>query len=170
MPTIRNRLSKLGMTIPDANPTVFAYQPAIRHGNLILIAGQIPKINKDTLAFTGQVGSTVLEQEARLAVQTCVLNALAWIDELTRADGAEVAQILRVNYFFQVPATPLLSLSKLADAGSLLLTNVFGDKGRHPRSVIGVTELPRNSPVLIDMDVALTAPSHRPSGAKQATP
>ena len=48
-----------------------------------------------------------------------------------------------------------LSLSELADTGSGLLVEVFGEPGRHPRSVIGVVELPRNAPVLIDMDVLL---------------
>lgn len=156
MSAIRSRLAQLGLELPGANPTVFAYQPAIRHGDLIWIAGQIPKISKDTLITTGKVGETVPEQDAHKAVQTCILNALAWIDELTRQDRAQVAQILRVNYFFQVSSVPVLSLSHLADTGSSLLVNVFGDQGRHPRSVMGVTELPRNSPVLIDMDVALT--------------
>lgn len=159
MSVIRNRLSELGLALPGANSTVFAYQPAIRHGNLILIAGQIPKINQDTLTAAGKLGETVSEKEAREAVQACMLNALAWIEELTRSDQAQVAQIMRVNYFFQVAATSGSNISQLADSGSRLLTQVFGEKGKHPRSVIGVTELPRNSPVLIDMDIALSAPA-----------
>lgn len=155
MSVIRRRLSQLGLALPGAHPTVFAYQPAIRHGNLILVAGQIPKISQDTLVATGKVGEAVLEQDAHRAVQTCMLNALAWIDALTCTDQAQVAQILRVNYFFQVGSTPHGGLSALADTGSSLLREVFGERGKHPRSVIGVAELPRNAPVLIDMDLAL---------------
>jgi len=158
MAELRRRLSQLGLALPPANATVFMYQPGVRHGDLICIAGQIPKLSQDTLTATGKVGdATLQEAELQLAVRTCVLNALAWIDELTRSDGAQVAQILRVNYFFQVTGNHQQSLSRLADAGSSLLVDVFGEKGRHARSVMGVVELPRNAPVLIDMDVALGA-------------
>lgn len=155
MSFIAERLQALGLALPQANPTAFDYQPAIRHGKLICVAGQIPKLDKATLIRTGRIGETVDIDDARLAVRTCMLNALAWIDELARSDQARVAQILRVNYFFQVGATNPLSLSELADTGSGLLVEVFGEPGRHPRSVIGVVELPRNAPVLIDMDVLL---------------
>ena len=155
MSQIAQRLQALGLPLTPANPTAFDYQPAIRHGKLICVAGQIPKLDKTTLVCTGRLGESVNADQARLAVRTCVLNALAWVDALTHGDQARVAQILRVNYFFQVPASHSLSLSELADAGSGLLVEVFGEPGRHPRSVIGVVELPRNAPVLIDMDVLL---------------
>ena len=155
MSAIERRLAELGLALPRANPTVYAYQPAIRHGNLIYLAGQIPKVNADTLVCTGRLGDAVGLDEAIVAMRACVLNALAWIDELTRTDQAQVVQILRMNYFFQVADGHGLSLSRIADAGSELLVAIFGDRGRHPRSVIGVAELPRNSPVLINMDLAV---------------
>jgi len=159
MHDIHARLRALGLHLPAPTPTVFAYVPALRHRHTVHVAGQIPKTSRDTLLIEGVVGKHVNETMEREAVKLCVLHALAWVSHL--GGGLHrVEQILRVRYFFQVSGRPRHLphpswLSSLADAGSELLLALFDDCGRHPRSVIGVGELPRNAPVLVELDAAL---------------
>lgn len=155
MSSISERVKALGLELPPPTPTHFSYLPALRHGNTVYVAGQIPKISADTLLAYGVVDEDVLEPAAREAVRLCVLHALAWVAHHAQDDIQAVDQVLRVNFFFQVGASASQRLSAIADAGSELLVDVLGQRGAHPRSVIGVKELPRNAPVLLNMDVAL---------------
>ena len=151
------RLQALGLALPQLTPTHFSYLPALRHGSTVYVAGQIPKLSVDQLLVQGAVGEQVAEAQARESVQLCVLHALSWVAHHAHGSLDAVEQILRVNYFFQVGERASTRLSAIADAGSELLVAIFGSQGRHPRSVMGVRELPRNAPVLISMDVALAA-------------
>lgn len=150
-----SRLKALGLVLPPPTPTHFSYLPALRHGSTVYVAGQIPKLTADSVLVQGAVGVEVGEAEARVAVRLCVLHALSWVSHLAGGSLTSVEQVLRVNYFFQVGERGSARLSAIADTGSELLAVLFGAGGPHPRSVIGVRELPRNSPVLISMDIAL---------------
>lgn len=149
------RLQRLGLSLPPPMPTAFSYRPALRHGSVVHVAGQIPKVGVDQLSVHGVLGKDVSEQDALEATRLCILHALAWVAHCAGGCLEAVDQVLRVNYFFQVPEGGFGRMSQVADAGSNLLTELFEEKGQHVRSVIGVRELPRFSPVLIDMDVAL---------------
>lgn len=152
---VSGRLARLGLSLPAPTPTVFSYRPALRYGNVVHVAGQIPKVGVDRLSVTGSLGRDVPEEDAAAATRLCILHALAWVAHCAGGHLETVDQILRVNYFFQVPEGGFGRISQVADAGSNLLTELFEAKGQHARSVIGVRELPRCSPVLIDMDVAV---------------
>lgn len=165
MGEMESRLKALGLALPAPTPTHYAYLPALRHGNTVHVAGQIPKVAPDRLLIQGAVGEQVSEEQAREAVRLCVLHALSWVAHSAQGGLDAVAQILRVNYYFQVGERKSARLSAIADTGSELLSELFGAKGRHPRSVIGVRELPRDAPVLIDMDVALHA-ADEPAAAR----
>lgn len=151
------RLKALGLALPQPVPTHFAYLPALRHGHTVYVAGQIPKLTADTLLVQGAVGGVVSEAQACEAVRLCVLHALSWVSHLAGGSLRSVEQVLRVNYFFQVGEPSSARLSAIADTGSELLVALFGTAGAHPRSVVGVRELPRHAPVLVSMDVALKA-------------
>ncbi|MCW0211565.1 MAG: RidA family protein [Achromobacter sp.] len=166
MADAESRLKALGLALPAPTPTHYAYLPALRHGDTVHVAGQIPKLGPDRLLVLGAVGEQVSEAQAREAVRLCVLHALSWVAHSARGGLDEVTQILRVNYFFQVGQRKSTRLSAIADAGSELLAAVFGAAGQHPRSVIGVRELPRDAPVLIDMDVALAAADEPPGAVR----
>jgi enamine deaminase RidA (YjgF/YER057c/UK114 family) len=166
MADAESRLRALGLALPEPTPTHYAYLPALRHGNTVHVAGQIPKLAADRLLIQGAVGEQVSEEQAREAVRLCVLHALSWVAHSAQGELDAVARILRVNYFFQVGERKSTRLSAIADTGSELLAAVFGARGQHPRSVIGVRELPRDAPVLIDMDVALHAAT-APPGAER---
>ena len=158
MTTASERLKAMGLVLPPPTPTHFSYLPAMRFGNTVHVAGQIPKTSVDTLLVQGRMGEDVSEEMAREAARLCILHALSWVAQLADGDLDDVQQILRVNYYFQVGKDASQRLSAIADAGSDLLVGVLGHRGKHPRSVIGVWELPRNAPVLVDMDVFVASP------------
>ncbi len=149
------RLERLGLTLSTPFATMFAYQPAMRHGNTVHVGGQIPKITDEHLSVYGVLGQDVSEANAVGAVRLCILNSLSWIAHLAQDGLGDIEQVLRLNYYFQVPLSGFGRMSQVADAGSSLLENILGEKGRHVRSVLGMCELPRNSPVMLDMVVAL---------------
>lgn len=150
------RLQDLGHELPAPTGTVFDYLPATQHGSNVYIAGQVPKVAENRLLAYGALGSEVEQDLAIRSTQLCVLHALSWVRSLVGNLEENVERILRVNFFFQVPEKQFGRMSEIADAGSRLLVDALGEaRGRHPRSVIGVRELPRNVPVLIDMDVAV---------------
>lgn len=152
---VRDRLQRFGLALPKPTPTVFSYRPALRYGNVVHVAGQIPKTSVDRLSVSGVLGQDVSERAAAEATRLCVLHGLAWVAHHANGRLDAVDQVLRVNYFFRVPEGGFGRMSDVADAGSNLLTDLFQEKGQHARSVIGVRELPRSSPVLVDMDIAL---------------
>lgn len=152
---VEQRLRALGHVLPEPTATHYAYLPALCHRGTVHVAGQIPKLSADRLMAYGRLGEAgVPDALGAEATRLCILHALSWVRHYGGTLGA-VEQILRVNYFFQVPTSGYPGMSAMADAGSMLLMEAFGKAGRHPRSVIGVATLPRDAPVLVDMDVAL---------------
>jgi len=138
--------------LPSPEPTVFNYDPITVYGDIAYLAGQIPK-QGGKLAFVGNVGAQVNLAQAQQAAVICVDQALAWLAH--SAGGLEnIDRILRSNCFI-AHVDGFEDISKVADAGSSRLIEVLGSIGRHSRSVIGVKSLPRNSPVLLEMTVAL---------------
>lgn len=132
--------------------TIYDYVPIKVHDRIAYLAGQIPK--KDGgMAAIGFAGREVSLSDATMAARICVEQALAWID--SEAGGIEnVEQVLRLDCYVAA-ADDFDEISTVADAASMMLIDLYGDAGRHPRSVIGVAQLPRRVPVLIELTVAL---------------
>lgn len=124
------------------------YVPAVRHGDTLYVAGQIPKDARGLLV-AGRVGETVTLDHAREAAALCVLRALAAVREVMGSLDA-VKAVLRLNVLLQT--TPDFALhSEVADGASNLLVEVLGDAGQHPRTSCGVLTLPKNVPVELDL-------------------
>lgn len=129
-----------------------AYAPSIRHGNVVYLSGQIPKIGNETV-YSGTVGSDISVSQAQEAAKLCALRLLG---ALISAHGSldHVDAILRLTVFVQsAPGFDLHSV--VADGASALLADVLRcDKG-HARTAVGILTLPKNASVEIDMIVAL---------------
>ena len=148
-------LDQLARSLPDPEPTVFAYDPVTVHERIAYVAGQIPKCNGG-LAYCGLVGSEVSLFDAKRASRVCAEQTLAWLNR--SAGGLEnIERLLRLKCFVAHTAG-FSEISEVADAASLYLLEVLGEKGRHSRSVIGARSLPRNAPVLIEVTAALLRP------------
>jgi len=150
--SIQSKLAELGLTLPPAALPVAAYVPAVRTGNLVFTAGQLPLVD-GKIPFIGKVGSDVTPEQAKDMAQICALNALAAISLV--ADIDQIERIVRVGGFVNgVPG--FIVIPQVINGASELLIKLFGDvNGKHARTAIGVAELPLNAPVEVEMVVQL---------------
>ena len=150
--SIQAKLAELGLTLPQAAAPVAAYVPAVRTGNLVFTAGQLPLVD-GKIEFVGKVGSDVTPEQAKDMAQVCALNALAAISLV--ADIDQIERIVRVGGFVNgVPG--FVAIPAVINGASELLIKLFGEvNGKHARTAIGVAELPLNAPVEVEMVVQL---------------
>jgi enamine deaminase RidA (YjgF/YER057c/UK114 family) len=145
----RARLGQLGVALPQVVAPLASYLPAVRTGNLVYTAGQLP-IEGGKLARTGKVGAEVSPEEGKALARICVLNALAAVNSLVGIDA--VTQVVKVVGFV-ASAPGFNGQPSVVNGASDLLAEVFGDKGAHARSAIGVSELPMDAPVEVELIV-----------------
>jgi enamine deaminase RidA (YjgF/YER057c/UK114 family) len=150
--SIQSKLAELGLTLPPAALPVAAYVPAVRTGNLVFTAGQLPLVD-GKIPFVGKVGSDVTPEQAKDMAQICALNALAAISLV--ADIDQIERVVRVGGFVNgVPG--FVAIPQVINGASELLIKLFGEvNGKHARTAIGVAELPLNAPVEVEMVVQL---------------
>lgn len=151
MTTHSERLKELGITLPAVVAPLAAYVPAVRVGNQVWTSGQLPMI-AGVLPATGKVGATVSPEDAADYARTAVLNALAAIDALVGID--KVTRVLKIVGFV-ASAEGFSGQPAVVNGASNLIGEVFGDAGAHARSAVGVSELPLNSPVEIEVIVEI---------------
>jgi len=142
------RLAALGLALPPVTAPLAAYLPAVRTGQHVYTAGQLP-LADGKLLMTGRVGAQVSVEEAATLARTCALNALAAVASVTGGLSA-VTRIVKVVGF--VASDPSFTGQPLVVNGaSELMLEVFGDAGRHARSAVGVAVLPLDAPVEIEL-------------------
>ncbi|HWX98977.1 MAG TPA: RidA family protein [Mycobacterium sp.] len=143
------RLSQLGVTLPRVVAPLASYVPAVRTGNLVYTAGQLP-MEAGKLARTGKVGAAITPEEGKAMARICALNALAAVDSLVSIDA--VTRVVKVVGFV-ASAPGFHGQPSVVNGASDLLAEVFGDKGAHARSAVGVAELPLDAPVEVELIV-----------------
>ena len=150
--SIKEKLAEIGLTLPVAAAPVAAYVPAVRTGNLVFTAGQLPIVD-GKVVITGKVGAEVTPEQAKEMAQICALNALAAISLV--ADIDQIERVVRVGGFVNgVPG--FVAIPQVINGASELLIKLFGEvNGKHARTAIGVAELPLNAPVEVEMVVQL---------------
>ena len=152
MTDVRAKLAEKGLVLPVSSKPLAAYVPAVRTGNIVFTAGQLPMVD-GAIAKTGKVGSDVTVEEAKELAQLCALNALAALNLV--ADVDDVARIVRVvGYVNGAPG--FVNQPAVINGASELLLALWGDvNGKHARSALGVAELPLNSPVEVELTFEL---------------
>ena len=150
--SIKEKLAEIGLTLPVAAAPVAAYVPAVRSGNLVFTAGQLPIVD-GKVVITGKVGAEVTPEQAKEMAQICALNGLAAISLV--ADVDQIERVIRVGGFVNgVPG--FVAIPQVINGASELLIKLFGEvNGKHARTAIGVAELPLNAPVEVEMVVQL---------------
>ncbi|NIZ90530.1 RidA family protein [Kineococcus rubinsiae] len=145
------RLAELGITLPAVPAPLAAYVPAVRSGDVVHTSGQLPFVD-GALPATGKVGTgpglVDPAEAARLARQSA-LNAVAAAAEA--AGGPDhLLGVVKVTGF--VASDPSFTgQPAVVNGASELLGELFGDAGRHARSAVGVTVLPMDSPVEVEV-------------------
>jgi enamine deaminase RidA (YjgF/YER057c/UK114 family) len=148
-PAWSERLTELGIELPDVVAPLAAYVPAVRTGNLVYTAGQLPIVAGELVA-TGKVGAEVTAQDAQALARTCGLNALAAVHALVGIDSI-VRVVKAVGFVASAPGFD--GQPGVINGASELFGEIFGEAGAHARSAVGVSELPRNAPVEVELIV-----------------
>jgi enamine deaminase RidA (YjgF/YER057c/UK114 family) len=149
---VRAKLAELGLTLPVAALPIAAYVPAVRTGNIVFTAGQLPLVD-GAMAQTGKTGGDVSVERAKELAQICALNALAAVELV--ADINKIVKVVRVVGYVNGVAG-FVNHPAVVNGASELFVHIWGDAGKHARSAIGVAELPLNSPVEIELTVEIS--------------
>ena len=150
--SIKEKIESLGLTLPVAALPVAAYVPAVRTGNLVFVAGQLPLVD-GKIVKEGKVGKEVTPEEAKEMAQVCALNALAAIALVVDLD--QIERIVRVGGFVN-STLGFIAIPSVINGASELFIKLFGEvNGKHARTAIGVAELPLNAPVEVEVVVSL---------------
>jgi enamine deaminase RidA (YjgF/YER057c/UK114 family) len=143
------RLAELGLELPTVVKPLAAYVPAKRTGNLVYTAGQLPLVGGE-LPYAGKVGAEVAPEQAKELARLCALNALAAVDALVGIDT--ITQVVKVVGFV-ASAPGFTGQPGVINGASQLFGDLFGEAGAHARSAVGVSELPLNAPVEVELIV-----------------
>ncbi|WP_445395701.1 RidA family protein [Zobellella sp. An-6] len=153
MNTIEHRLTELGISLPEAGTPAGNYQAFLQLGDRLLLSGQTCRVN-GVLAYAGQVGGTLSIEEGQAAARLCALNLLAQLKTACGGELDRVARCVRLTVFVNSP--PEFSAQPLvANGASDLMVEIFGERGAHVRSAVGVSALPGNAAVEIDAEFLL---------------
>ena len=149
---IEEKIKELGYTLPETAKPLAAYIPAIRVGEFVYTSGQVPIVGGE-LKYKGKIGTDLTLEDGQKASIICALNGLSAIKGIL-GDLNKIEQIIKLTVFVN-SATGFTDQPKVANGASEFLGSVFGDAGIHTRSAVGVSELPINSAVEIEMIVKL---------------
>jgi enamine deaminase RidA (YjgF/YER057c/UK114 family) len=142
------RLETLGLRLPVRPEPIAMFLPFRKSGNLVFLAGQTCERDGKML-YTGRVGEELDFESARKAAVVCALNLLAALREACEGRLDAVSRCIRVGGFVQAgsgyPRVP-----QVIDGASELFIQLFGERGRHARTAVGVATLPLNAAVEVD--------------------
>ncbi|MEV5570508.1 RidA family protein [Spirillospora sp. NPDC052269] len=148
MSTPEERITQLGLELPEVARPLAAYVPTARTGSLVYTAGQLPLV-KGELPVTGKVGADVTPERAAELARICALNAIAAL----KAEVGDLSRIVRivkvVGFVASVP--DFTGQPQVVNGASDLLGEVFGEAGVHARSAVGVAVLPKDAPVEVEL-------------------
>jgi len=155
MLTNEERLIKSGIVLPEIPAPAGLYQPAIRVGDMVYTSGQLPLVNGELLN-PGGCGCVTneREQDAINAARVAALNAVAAVR--TVAENLDnIERIVKLTVYVS-SAEGFTNQHKIANGASEIIGAVFGEKGKHVRSAVGVLSLPLGASVEVDMIASLS--------------
>ena len=141
------KLNEMGLKLGPVGTPVANFIPTARTGSLLFVAGHIAGKPDGTVLNPGKVGQDVTEEQAYESAKLAMLNCLASIKQ-------ELGDLDKVKRVVMVNADPEFDRHFVVGNGaSDLLVELYGDAGRHARSAVGMSGLPRKSCVEIEMIV-----------------
>ncbi|UXN04458.1 RidA family protein [Bartonella sp. HY406] len=144
---ISQRLSDLGITIPQAAVPVANYVTYAQSGNQLFISGQLP-LKDGKLLATGKVGQDVTIEDAKKAAEACAINVLAQA-QAALGDLNKIKRVVKIVVFV-ASAPDFYDIPQAANGASDLFVNVLGEAGKHARSAVGAASLPLNATVEVE--------------------
>ena len=146
--TAEKALAALGITLPSPTSPVANYVAVVRSGNQLVVSGQLCFGPNGKLVATGQLGGNVSLEDGQKAAHTCAINLLAQV-KAALGDLDKVTRVVRLGGFIN-SAPGYADGPKVMNGASDLMVAVFGDKGRHARSTVGVAALPADAAVEVE--------------------
>lgn len=134
------RLSDLGIDLPTAAAPAANYVPFVRTGNQLFISGQIP-LKDGEIVYKGQLGDRISVEDGQAGARLCAINLIAQMRAALDGDLDRVRRVVKLVGFVN-SANGFGDQPKVVNGASDLMVEVFGDKGRHARSAVGVAGLP----------------------------
>jgi enamine deaminase RidA (YjgF/YER057c/UK114 family) len=146
--TVEKKLAELGIVLPEPVSPVANYVPFVRTGNFMVVSGQLCLDAEGKLVAKGQLGGGVSIDEGVKAARACAINILAQL-KAALGDLDKIARVVRLGGFINsAPGFP--DGPKVMNGASDLMVAVFGDKGRHARTTVGVAALPLDAAVEVE--------------------
>jgi len=150
--SFEKKLKEMSISIPEAPKPVAAYVPAVKIDKYVYTAGQIPFV-EGKLKYKGKLGKDLSVEEGYEAAKICAINCLSAVKSLI-GNLDNIEKIVKVTGFVN-SAPGFNEQPKVVNGASEFLGEVFGEKGAHARSAVGVNELPLDAPVEIEMIVKI---------------
>jgi enamine deaminase RidA (YjgF/YER057c/UK114 family) len=145
---IDKRLVELGITLHAPASPIANYVGFVRTGNLLVVSGQVCIDHNGQLVATGRLGDNVTIEAGQKAARQCALNLCAQI-KAALGDLDKLVRVVRLGGFINATAD-FHEAATVMNGASDLMVEIFGDKGRHSRSTVGVAALPRNAAVEVE--------------------
>ena len=145
---IEERLAKLGITLPPPGPPAGSYVPFVIVGDLVFMAGQVAR-EAGKMKYTGKVGRDLKIEEGQAAARLCAINLLAQLKAACGGDLGRVERCVRLGGFVNCLAD-FVEHPKVVNGASDLMNEVFGERGQHARTAVGVSSLPLDSATEIE--------------------
>ncbi len=148
--SVEDKLHEMGLSLSEPNAPVANFVSAVRTGNLLFVAGHIPRMPDGSILNPGKVGREVTEEQAYESARQCMLCLAA-----VKAETGSLDSVKRVvKLLVMVNADPEYERHfAVGNGASDLLVNLYGDQGRHARSAVGMVGLPLRAPVEVEMVV-----------------
>jgi enamine deaminase RidA (YjgF/YER057c/UK114 family) len=146
------RLKEMGITLPAVPKPLAAYVPYVRHGDMLLLSGQVPA-RDGKVAYSGQVGFEQNLEAAQEAARLCTLNAIA-VGAQAAGGIDNIDRVLKVVVYV-ASHEDFTDQHLVANGASNFLKDIFGEAGAHARAAVGVAELPLNSTVEVDVTFSI---------------
>jgi enamine deaminase RidA (YjgF/YER057c/UK114 family) len=145
---MEKKLQELGVTLQEPRAPMANYVPFVRSGNLLHVSGQVCLDGDGKLVAKGRLGDAVAIEDGQKAARACAINLLAQV-KAALGDLDKVVRVVRLGGFIN-SAPGFTEGPKVMNGASDLMVAVFGDKGKHARSTVGVAALPADAAVEVE--------------------
>jgi enamine deaminase RidA (YjgF/YER057c/UK114 family) len=145
---VEKKLRELDITLAEPKPPIANYVPSVRTGNMLTVSGQLCLDSEGKLAAKGQLGGGVSIEDGQKAARACAINLLAQV-KAAIGDLDKVVRVVRLGGFIN-SAAGFTDGPKVMNGASDVMVAVFGDKGKHARSTVGVAALPADAAVEVE--------------------
>jgi len=142
------KLSDLGINVPDAPAPVGSYVAFKKVGTLLYISGQLP-ISIDGKMLKGKLGKDLSLEDGQQASKLCLINILAQAKKAMNGDLDKIKNCIKITGFVN-SSSDFTDQPKVINPASEILSNVFGENGKHTRAAVSTNSLPLGAAVEID--------------------